>query len=266
MSASVLYEAKIEDLLVSIYRSNQDMGQAAAREAAGVIDTAIKRREISNIIIATGNSQLTFLAALRTWAGIDWSKVNIFHLDEYVGLDPQHPAGFRNYLHHNIIDYINPKAFYSLSGQAPDLVQECKNYEELLRAHPADLCALGIGENGHLAFNDPPHANFADPAWVKVVELAAASRLQQVGEGHFGSTEEVPTHAMSVTIPAMLAARHVLAIVPEARKANAVYRTLKGPISEDCPSSLLRRVAHAHLFLDMDSAAEVSSMIKDSKA
>jgi glucosamine-6-phosphate deaminase len=126
-----------------------------------------------------------------------------------------------------------------------------------LRAHPADLCALGIGENGHLAFNDPPFADFDDPVWVKVVKLDDLSRRQQVGEGHFASIQEVPTHAVTLTIPALLAARRVLAIVPERRKAEAVFQALNGPISPDCPASILRKTAHAHLFLDAESAAKV---------
>jgi glucosamine-6-phosphate deaminase len=127
----------------------------------------------------------------------------------------------------------------------------------LLRANPADLCALGFGENGHLAFNDPPFADFDDPLWVKVVKLDDVSRRQQVGEGHFASIQEVPTHAVTLTIPALLAARRVLAIVPEGRKAEAVARALKGAITTDCPASILRRTAHAHLFLDADSAAKI---------
>lgn len=262
MSTNIVCEAQIDDLLVSVYPSNEQLGQAAAKEAAAVIQTAIHARGTCNIIVATGNSQLTFLPALRAWPGIEWPRVNIFHLDEYVGLAPEHPAGFRNYLHHHLIDHINPKAFYSLCGETQDPAQECKEYEVLLRAHPADLCALGIGENGHLAFNDPPFADFADPVWVKVVELADASRRQQVGEGHFRSVEEVPARAMTLTIPAMLSAKRILAIVPEARKANAVCRTLHGPVSAECPSSLLRRTAHAHLLLDAESAAEVSLTMK----
>ncbi len=154
---------------------------------------------------------------------------------------------------------ITPKAFFPVvsHGRYPEDV--CQEYAAALRAHPIDLTALGIGENGHLAFNDPPFAEFNDPAWVKVIRLAEASRRQQVGEGHFKSMDEVPTHAITLTIPALLSAKRVLAIVPEARKADAVHCSLRGPISEDCPGSILRKTPHAHLFLDRESAAQVMS-------
>jgi glucosamine-6-phosphate deaminase len=252
-----VHETKIEDLPVSIYRTNEELGAAAAQEASDVIRHAVEQNGHANIILATGNSQLTFLTALRQDKGIPWPKVNIFHMDEYVGLDSTHPASFPLFLKRHLLDYIKPKAFFPVPGHAENAEQACKDYEALLRSHPADLCALGYGENGHLAFNDPPFADFDDPVWVKIVELAEASRRQQVGEGHFRGLDEVPTHAITLTIPALLAAKRVLAIVPEARKAEAVRRALHGPINEDCPGSILRQTPHAHLFLDTDSAAQV---------
>ncbi|MCK4452237.1 MAG: 6-phosphogluconolactonase, partial [Anaerolineae bacterium] len=189
--------------------------------------------------------------------GIDWPKVNVFHLDEYVGINADHPARFPRFLHRHIIDHVNPKAFYPIPGQAEDLEKACQEYERLLRAHPADLCAVGIGENGHLAFNDPSTANFDDPAWVKVVQLEETSRRQQVGEGHFNTIDDVPERAITLTIPALLGAKKVLAIVPEKRKAETVFRTLNDPISSACPATILRMTPHAHLFLDSDSAAKV---------
>jgi glucosamine-6-phosphate deaminase len=199
---------------------------------------------------------LTFLQALRV-KSLDWSKVNVFHMDEYLGLDPQHPASFPQFLRRHFLRGITPKAFFPVlsHGRYPEDV--CQEYAAALRAHPIDLTALGIGENGHLAFNDPPFAEFDDPAWVKVIRLAEASRRQQVGEGHFKSIDEVPTHAITLTIPALLSAQRVLAIVPEARKADAVLNSLRGPISEDCPGSILRRTPQAHLFLDRESAAKL---------
>lgn len=257
MSIKPIYETRVEDLRVSIYATNEEMGAAAAHAAAQVIRAAVRDRGVANIIIATGNSQLTFLAALREITGLDWSRVNIFHMDEYVGIDPNHPASFPQFLRHHFLNYTQPKAFYPVSGQASDLNQTCTEYERLLRAHPADLCALGFGENGHLAFNDPPFADFNDPVWVKVVQLDEASRRQQVGEGHFAALDQVPTHAVTLTIPALLAAKRILAIVPEARKANAVFNALRGPITPAYPASIMRRTRHAQLFVDRDSAARI---------
>jgi glucosamine-6-phosphate deaminase len=179
-------------------------------------------------------------------------------MDEYINLPPGHPASFPAFLQRHLLDYVQVKQFFPVPGVAGDTEAACREYEALLRAHPADLCACGIGENGHLAFNDPPYADFDDPVWVKAVKLDEVSRRQQVGEGHFKSLAEMPTHAITVTIPGLLAAKRVLCIVPEARKASAVKGSLLGPITEDCPGSILRQTPHAHLFLDTESAAGLS--------
>jgi glucosamine-6-phosphate deaminase len=256
MTPTPVSETRWDDLLTSIYATNEDLGAAAAAEAEQIIQAALDARGEANIIVATGNSQLTFLQALRV-KPINWSKVNVFHMDEYLGLEPAHPASFPAFLRRHFLCDFTPKAFFPVvsHGRYPEEV--CQEYAAALRAHPADLCALGIGENGHLAFNDPPFAEFNDPAWVKVIRLAEASRKQQVGEGHFKSIDEVPTHAITLTIPALLSAKRVLAIVPEARKAAAVQCSLRGPISEECPGSILRQTPHAHLFLDRESAAKL---------
>jgi glucosamine-6-phosphate deaminase len=252
-----IFETKIDDLPISIYPTNEAMGMAAAGEAATVMQAAIETRGQANIIIATGNSQLTFLEALSRKEGIDWSKVNVLHMDEYVGLAADHPASFPLFLHRHIIDIVKPKNFYPIVGGTKDAQETCARYERLLRENPADLCALGIGENGHLAFNDPPLARFDEPKWVHVVTLADSCKRQQVGEGHFPTLADVPDQAISLTIPALLAAGRVLAIVPEARKAEIVHQTLNGPVNPLCPASILRRAAHAHLYLDADSGARV---------
>ncbi len=249
--------AKYEQLPVAVYKSNQEMGQAAALDAREIINKAIAEKGRANVILATGNSQLTFLEALRNLDGIDWSKVNVFHMDEYLGIDPNHRASFPLFLHRHFFDFVTPGSFYPVPNQPDDVEQACRDYEALLREYPADMVALGFGENGHLAFNDPPYALFNDPVWVKVIELAEASRKQQVGEGHFDSLDEVPTHAITLTIPALLAPRSVLCIVPEARKAEAVRACLTEPVSEDRPGSILRQVEHAQLYLDRDSAAKL---------
>ena len=255
MATHSLYETWVDELPISIYPTNEALGAAAAEAAAEIIQRVVEQKGEANLIVATGNSQLTFLAALRQTRTIPWPQVNIFHMDEYVGLAPKHPASFPQFLRRQLLDYISPKAFYPVPGGASSAKAACQEYETLLRAYPADLCALGFGENGHLAFNDPPYANFCDPVWVKVVRLAEASRQQQVGEGHFARVDEVPTQAMTLTIPALLAAKRILAIVPEGRKAEAVRRALQGPVHTDCPASILRGMPHAHLFLDVNSAA-----------
>jgi glucosamine-6-phosphate deaminase len=249
--------ARYEQLPVAIYQSNEEMGQAAAYDARDIINNAIAGKGHANIILATGNSQLTFLRALRGLDGIDWSKVTVFHMDEYLDLPPDHPASFPLFIRHHFLDYVNVGRFYPVPNSPENIEEACKNYERLLHEHPADMVAMGFGENGHIAFNDPPDASFDDPVWVKVIRLAEASRKQQVGEGHFGSLDEVPTHAITLTIPALLAPKAILCIVPEARKAEAARACLTEPIGEERPGSILRQVNHARLYLDQDSAAKL---------
>ncbi|MDR3560637.1 MAG: glucosamine-6-phosphate deaminase [Negativicutes bacterium] len=255
-----IFETKKNALPISVYQTDKDMGLAAAQDAREVIQKAIEAHGQANIIIATGNSQLAFLEAVSALDGIDWAKVNIFHMDEYVGIAPNHPASFPKFLHEHIVDIVKPRNFYPVPGAAGNIEEACDEYEKLLRENPADLCVLGIGENGHLAFNDPPLARFDETRWVKVVQLTESCKRQQVGEGHFKSIDEVPKSAITLTIPALLAAKRVLAIVPEARKAEIVYQTLNGPIDPLCPASILRQTSHCHLYLDANSGARVMGL------
>ena len=247
-----------DQLAVEIYPDNPSLGLAAAQKTASVINQVLAERDSANLILATGNSMLTFLSALSLEKTVDWSRVSIFHMDEYLGMSPDHPASFRRFLREKIVDKVTPHAFYGINGQSDRPEAECQRYTELLRKYPADLCCLGIGENGHLAFNDPPVAEFDDLRWVKIVALAEKSRLQQVGEGHFEDLTSVPTHAITLTIPALLSAKQVIGIVPEMRKAAAVSQALTGPISTSCPASILRRSPNACLLLDRDSASKLS--------
>jgi len=245
----------VDKLPVELYASNDELGQAAANKAQQILKKAINQKGFANLILATGNSQLTFLKALRILEGIEWQKVRIFHMDEYIGIDPSHPASFPLFLENHFLQFTKPGHFHPIPSVPSDVSSACKTYEALIRQHPADLVAMGWGENGHIAFNDPPDAHFDDPHWVKVVDLAEESRLQQVGEGHFTSLNKVPKQAITLTIPALLAPVHILCIVPEARKANAVKACLSEPVEESRPGSILRTISHATLLLDQDSAS-----------
>jgi glucosamine-6-phosphate deaminase len=248
-------ELRVELLAITVFADRLALDDAAAEDAARVLEAAVEERGIAHAMFATGNSQLGFIDALVARPGIPWSRVVVFHMDEYLGVDDTHPASFARYIRERIVERVRPQRVHYLFGDASDAHAECERYARLLRAHPLDLCCLGIGENGHLAFNDPPTADLDDPLDVRVVTLAPSCRRQQVGEGHFARIEDVPSSAITVTVPALLRAATVLAIVPEARKAAAVRRALEGPVDASCPASALRRCPQAHLYLDPGSAS-----------
>jgi glucosamine-6-phosphate deaminase len=235
------------------------IGTAAADDAEAVVLAAVERRGEANVMLATGNSQLSFLASLTSRAAVDWSRVRLFHMDEYVALPPDHPAGFGKYIRERVVEQLATPAlaahYIAQTASTEEAEAECARYAALLQRHPLDLCVMGIGENGHLAFNDPGVADFADPLDLKVVALDEACRRQQVGEGHFAGLDDVPTSAITVTIPALLRAANVIVVCPEARKAPAVHRALTGPVETSCPASILRQQAHARLYLDAESAS-----------
>ncbi len=238
--------------------TTEAMAAAAADTAAEILREAVVSRGAAHAMFATGNSQLAFVEALRSpERGVPWSAMVVFHMDEYVGVGPDHPAGFRRWIRERIEVPAHPRTTHYLDGLAPP-VDECARYAALLRRYPLDLCCLGIGENGHLAFNDPPVADFEDPLDVKVVTLDDGCRRQQVNEGHFASDADVPARAMTVTVPALLRADRVLAVVPEARKAEPVRTALEGPVTTACPASILQRTSRATVFLDPESAGLLS--------
>jgi len=251
----------VDRLWVGVFPSERELDVASAADATGVLQAAVAQRGVAYAMFATGNSQIGFLDELVT-RDVDWSHVVVFHMDEYVGLGPDHPAGFGRYIRERIADRVHPRTVHYMrdtgDADARTAAAECERYARLLGEQRLDLCCLGIGENGHLAFNDPPVADFDDPRDVKVVELDTGCRTQQVNEGHFSSIEAVPTHAITVTIPALLRARRVIANVPEARKAAPVRAALEGPVSTSCPASVLRSCSHARLYLDRDSASGLS--------
>ena len=229
------------------------MAAAAADRAADILRRAVAARGVAHAMFATGNSQIAFVGDLVSRADVPWAGTVVFHMDEYVGVGPDHPAGFRRWIRERITVPAGPRAAHYFDGLAPP-EEECARYAGLLARYPLDLCCLGIGENGHLAFNDPPVADFDDPLDCKVVVLDAACRRQQVNEGHFATDADVPTRAMTVTIPALLRAGRVLAVAPEARKAEPVRRALEGPVDTACPASALQHAPHATVFLEPESA------------
>jgi glucosamine-6-phosphate deaminase len=246
---------QVEALAVRLFPRQPDLAADAAVTAAGLLREAIAARGQARVVLAAANSQIQTLDALIAAPGVDWARVTVLHMDEYLGLDPQHPASFRRFLRERVADRVPLAAFHGIAGEAEEPLAECDRYAALLAAAPVDLCLCGIGENGHLAFNDPPVADFADRRTIKLVKLDEACRRQQVGEGHFATLAEVPQFAYTLTIPALLAARRVLCIAPEQRKARAVADALQGPVATACPASFLRRQAHATLFLDAESAS-----------
>lgn len=245
---------QIENLSVKIYGQTKEMGAAAADYVTRKLKDAIEKKGRANLILATGASQFSFLEALQT-KEIDWGKITVFHLDEYKGISESHPASFRKYLKERILNKVAPKKIYFLNGDAPNLQLEINNYEEALKAHPIDIACIGIGENGHIAFNDPGVADFKDPKLVKVVELDEACRNQQLGEGWFPTFADVPKEAVTLTITAIMNCKAISCVVPDERKSRAVYNSLYGDISTSCPASILRTHPETVLFLDKGSAS-----------
>lgn len=241
-------------LTVEIHPDAAALSLAAAKRSGDRIRTAIERRGSARIILATGNSQLDFLMHLREAQGIDWSKVDLFHLDEYMGLPADHPSSFRHYLHENFVDHVKLRNFHGMGGDANPQA-EAKRYASLLAEDSIDLSCLGVGNNGHLAFNDPPFADFNDPEAVKPVVLDEVSRQQQVSGGLFAELSDVPTHALTLTIPRLLDAGHVQVLASGSHKAEAIRTALTGPVSEDCPASVLQLTAQARLYLDSAAAS-----------
>ena len=245
----------VDKLRVFIHPSSFALASAAAEEAAEVLRGAVEARGVAHAMFATGNSQLEFTQALVAGGmEIPWHRVVVFHMDEYVAIPPDHPAGFAKWIRERIVEVVRPLRSYLIDSGA-DPADECQRYSDLLVENPLDLCCLGIGENGHLAFNDPPGADLNDPLSVRVVTLEESCRLQQVNEGHFPDISSVPAQAITVTIPGLLSAERVVAVVPEGRKAQPVARSLRGPISSECPASALRTKVGASLHLDPSSGS-----------
>lgn len=246
---------QVDALPVRVYRTMEEMSETVANEVRDYLRERIASQGSAAAILATGNSQIAFLARLVALGGVDWSRVTLFHMDEYLGISASHKASFRKYMRERVESLVKPRQFHYLEGDCDLPLDEAARYASLLKAQPIDLCCLGVGENGHIAFNDPPVARFDDPHLVKLVKLDDACKMQQVKEGHFASLETVPPYAFTLTVPALCLARKMMCVAPEKRKAEAVRGLLRGPVATSCPASFLRTQPQCTLFLDPESAA-----------
>jgi len=242
-----------------VYKTAQEMGEAAGAQAARVIKQAIENKAEANIILATGTSQFETLKSLVGASGIDFSKVTMFHLDEYIGLESDHPASFRQFLKERFVDEVpSLKAIHFVNGDADDAQQECRRLGAIIAKHPIDVALVGIGENGHLAFNDPP-ADFETEEPFIIVELDERCRKQQLGEGWFETLEQVPQRAISMSIRQMMKSECIIVSVPEKRKAEAVKNALQGQVTPMCPASILQRHKNCKIFMDEEAASQIAN-------
>jgi glucosamine-6-phosphate deaminase len=248
---------QVGPMRIEIHPSRQAAGEAAAAAAARSLLGFAGRAPTFGVIFATGASQLATLHALTATPDLPWKQVVGFHMDEYVGIPAEHPASFRRYLRENLTARAALNHFHEIDGTVADLESLCDEYVVRLRQHDPQLCLLGIGENGHLAFNDPAEADFADPRDMKIVKLDTECREQQVAEGWFPSVAAVPEKALTLTIPALMCVPKLIASVPGSRKARIVRRALEEPITTACPATILRTHSDVTMFLDQESAAEL---------
>lgn len=248
----------VDRLQVSVYATRDQMGMAAANDAASEIKALLNRKAFVNIIFAAAPSQNEMLLHLSVATGIDWTRVNAFHMDEYVGLNENAPQRFGHFLDQAIFGKLPFHEVHNINGNASNPEAECKRYAELLEANPVDMVCMGIGENTHIAFNDPHVADFNDPFMVKIVELDEVSRMQQVHDGCFASMADVPRTAITLTVPALMRAASIFCVVPGINKAMAVEHTINAEISALYPSTALRLHENASLYLDENSGSGLS--------
>lgn len=246
---------RIDHLWINIYDSEAKLAEDAAVIASEYLADAIKQQGVARVLLATGNSQLKFLDALISLGTVDWSKITCFHLDEYLGISGEHPGSFRRYLREKVEKRVNPQKFHYIEGDCLEPLTECIRYSQLLQVKSIDLCLLGIGDNGHLAFNDPAVADFQDPHHVKLVKLDEINRQQQLNSGDFTNLENVPQYAFTVTMPMICKAKKIICLAPGKRKAKIIQEIIQGSITPNCPASILRKTAQTTLFLDHDSSS-----------
>ncbi len=246
-----------DKLRVEVYSTRQTMGEAAAKAVKEAMKELITKRGSVTMAFAAAPSQNEFLATLIQIPDIDWSKVIAFHLDEYIGLTAEAPQRFTRFLKEHLFDQVKPGQVYYMDGTATDPEKECLRYSSLLQEHSIDIACIGIGENGHIAFNDPAVADFNDPKIVKIVDMDLKCRQQQVNDGCFEALNKVPTKALSMTIPTIMSAERIFCIVPGKTKSEAVAKTINGKITTECPASILRQHKQAVLYLEPDSAEKL---------
>ena len=249
----------VDKLKVSVFSSRAEMACTAAKETAQYLRELLAQQEKVFVIFASAPSQADYLAALIGEENIDWKRVHAFHMDEYVGIPQTDSHSFGNFLEKNVFEHVPISHIEYLRGDTDDIAAECERYSELLRQQPIDIVLMGIGENGHIAFNDPPVADFHDKALVKLVELDEICRTQQVNDKCFPTLNDVPKTAMTLTVPMLMSAKRAFCMVPTVAKANAVKDTLTGEISEKCPASILRTHDNASLYLEPDSYSVTAS-------
>lgn len=244
-------------LTVRRFDNRNLLGENAAQAVADRMRLLLAQQPTISLIFGAAPSQQEFLAALCQQPDLDWNRVDAYHMDEYIGLSAEAPQRFGNFLKTRLFDQVPFRLVNYLEGNASDVPGECKRYATLLRQNPVDIVCMGIGENCHIAFNDPHVADFNDPVLVKVVDLDLACRQQQVNDGCFAELAAVPTHALTLTVPALMQVPHVFCMVPGINKATAIYHTLTAEVSETYPSTILRRHKNAILFVDQDSTSSL---------
>lgn len=243
-----------DTLQVEIYPDRSQMGQTAAKVAGNAILALLEQKEHITLMFAAAPSQNEFLASLAADKRIDWGKISVLQMDDYMHFDPKAPQGFACFLRDRIFSKVNPAQCLLMHCDAPDVEEERKRYSEILKNNPPDIAFIGIGENGHIAFNDPYECDFADTELVRTVDLSLTSREQQVNDGCFAKLEDVPKVALTVTVPAIFSASKILCMVPGPTKTQAVYDTLNTEIANHCPATILRKHPDATLYLDKASA------------
>lgn len=251
-------EFQVEELKVDVFSTREILGSIAAKDVASKINEIISKKNKVRMIFAAAPSQNELLSELIKYSNIDWTKITAFHMDEYIGLERHATQAFGKYLGDRIFNLVPFKKVHYINSNANQVLNTCNEYSNLLSEEPIDIVCMGIGENGHIAFNDPPYADFNDLELVKIVQLDEVSRQQQVNDGCFSNLSTVPKEAITLTIPALISAEYLFIVAPGKSKANAIKKTLEGEVTENCPATILRKHKNAKLYLDKDSASSLS--------